>query len=177
MIPCLVNEATPDRSIEKGLIEKPPDPTSFLAVNPGRTILWKAGWAMFKSHPVLGVGPDNFRWLWGPAIGLERWNQHLHANNLFLEVLVTTGILGGIVFLMLLFSILRVQVRSIRRNWEGSPSREFSRNLALFGATMVFLVHGIVDYFLAFTPIYLLFWTIAGLSVAKGETRSYETSE
>ena len=177
IVSCFVGEAPADRPFQMGRVEEPPDPTSLLAGVPGRATLWKAGWALFKNHPVLGVGPDNFRWLWGPAIGLERWNQHLHANNLFLEVLVTTGILGGIVFLLLLFSILRVQVRSIRRNWEGSPSREFSRNLALFGATIVFLVHGIVDYFLAFTPIYLLFWTIAGLSVAEEETPSYEASE
>lgn len=35
---------------------------------------------------------------------------------------------------------------------------------ALFGTTVVFLVHGLVDCFLAFTPIYLLFWMIVGLS-------------
>src|SRR6202008_2332261 len=35
----------------------PPRPS----IRPGRFILWRAGLKMFAAHPLLGVGPDNFR--------------------------------------------------------------------------------------------------------------------
>jgi O-antigen ligase len=135
---------------------------STATVSVSRATLWRAGWEMFKRHPALGVGPDNFRRLWGREYGMGRWDERVHANNLFVEVFVTTGLLGGVIFLGLIVSVLRMQVRGFRRL--GEDDAAFSVAAALFGATAVFLAHGMVDCFIAFTPIYLLFWAVAGLS-------------
>jgi hypothetical protein len=159
-VPCRVSEATGRQPAMAGRLEAPPDPTALEAESVGRMTLWKAGWAMFRRHPALGVGPDNFRRLWGREFGMDWWDERVHSNNLFIEVLVTTGLLGGLAFLALVVSVLRMQVRFLRRC---SPEA-FPQMAALFGATAVFLVHGLVDCFIAFTPIYLLFWMVVGLS-------------
>ncbi len=161
-VACRVGEAPRDRPVFAGREETPPDPTALEAESVSRSTLWRAGWEMFKRHPALGVGPDNFRRMWGREYGMGRWDERVHANNLFVEVFVTTGLLGGIVFLALIISILRMQVRCLRRCGDGDAA--FSVAAALFGTTAVFLAHGMVDCFIAFTPIYLLFWTIVGMS-------------
>ena len=61
---------------------------------------------MLWSHPLLGVGPDNFRFLYGAYLDLEEWDHKLHSNNMYLEFLVGSGIPGGLLFLWLCFRIL-----------------------------------------------------------------------
>jgi hypothetical protein len=60
----------------------------------GRTTLWGAAARLFAEHPLLGVGPDNFRHYYGVELGLEAWDERVQANNVYLEVLADLGLLG-----------------------------------------------------------------------------------
>lgn len=72
-----------------------------------RLAVWPLAWRAFKTHPLLGVGPDCF----GDFVMRFRdssWPanpEHVadHAHNLALHVLATTGILGAFSWLNLLW--------------------------------------------------------------------------
>ena len=106
--------------------------------------LWRAAIRMFRSHP-FGVGPDNYRLLYGRFLGLSSWNTNIYSNNLYLELLTGSGILGLAGFGLVIISI---------------PHRIMTPSLM---AVAVFLVHGCLDVFLMTTPIYFSFWILAGI--------------
>jgi len=114
--------------------------TSTAAVS--RNALWKAAVAMFAHHP-FGVGPDNYRLQYGKYLGVSRWDTKIYSNNLYLELLTGSGILGLAAFGFVIAA----------RRWTADPP---SISVAIF------LVHGIVDVFLMTTPIYMAFWISVG---------------
>lgn len=122
-----------------------------------RASLWKAAFKMFADHP-FGVGPDNYRLQYGRYVEATRWDRNIHSNNLYLELLTGSGILGLAAFALVLAA----------RRWNtGAASL----------AVGVFLVHGIVDVFLMTTPIYFAFWMLAGIeektrTLTSGSTNS-----
>jgi hypothetical protein len=60
----------------------------------GRLDLWGAATRLIAAHPLLGLGPDNFRHYYGGELGLEAWDERVTANNMYLEVLADFGVLG-----------------------------------------------------------------------------------
>jgi O-antigen ligase len=127
---------------------------------PGRRELWGIAVRLFLGHPWLGVGPDNFRWLYGPAAGQATWDTRVFSNSLYLELLATVGVLGFAAFAFLVGSAF---VRLARRLRSGDPALEAA---TLAAALLGFLVHGLVDYLLAFTGIYLAFFVLLGAASA-----------
>ena len=130
---------------------------------PSRAALWRAGWQMWLNYPLLGVGPDNFRHVYGPYLGQMKFDDRLTANSWIVEVLATTGLIG----LLASGLVLMAMVLVLRRYWHSLANRD-ARLLAvgLSVALLAFLMHGLVDYFMEFTPTYGLFWLIAGTLVS-----------
>jgi hypothetical protein len=122
----------------------------------GRLDLWGAAVRLIAVNPLLGLGPDNFRHFYGAQLGLEGWDERVQANNLYLEVLADFGVVGLLAFGWVLFGPLRSVLRYIR-----------ARDVIALGiglALGAFLLHGLLDAFLAFTPTALLFWLLLGLA-------------
>jgi O-antigen ligase len=120
----------------------------------GRLDLWQAGLRLFAAHPLFGVGPDNFRHLYGTELGLDSWDERVQANNVYLEVLVDTGVFGLAAFVVVIVGPLRSAFQRLRRQTD---------DYVLLGLTIgviAFLVHGLLDSFVAFTPTVLLFWVM-----------------
>lgn len=132
---------------------------------PGRLDLWRAALRMSLARPLLGVGPDNFRLVYGVYAGLKTWDPNIHANNLYLEWMAGTGGLGLLAFLWLNAAILW-------RSWQGSrpqPGRAPEAmiwRLAVFAGLAAWFVHGLLDSFYEFTPTYTAFWLLAGLGLS-----------
>jgi hypothetical protein len=122
-------------------------PDSLNAAVP-RSELWRAAIRMVLDHPLLGIGPDNYRLEYGKYLGAVRWDTHVYSNNLFLEILAGSGILGLAAFVLVLLSI----------RWQLTAA-----GLAIG----IFLIHGLVDVFLMTTPIYFAFWLLAGMMYLK----------
>ncbi len=90
-----------------------------------RIYLWKMGWEMFLSHPILGVGAGNFPWHIqqyetidesNPMFGLSRGGKASH--SLYFTLLPELGIPGVIVFGLMVFynfSYLRTTSRLMKR--------------------------------------------------------------
>lgn len=123
------------------LYRRAPAPGS-LKASVSRSSLWTAAVRMFIAHP-FGVGPDNFRLQYGKYLGASLWDTDVHSNSLYLELLTGSGILGLAAFGLMLAA----------KQWRFEPSCL---------AVGVFLVHGLVDFFLMSTPIYFAFWILMG---------------
>jgi hypothetical protein len=130
--------------------------------SPPRSDLWQAGLKMWLAYPLLGVGPDNFRHVYGTFLGQAEFDNRITANSWYVEVLATTGGIGMIAGMLIVIAIAIL----LRRNWRTLSTRS-TRTLALglSVALLTFFVHGLVDYFMEFTPTYGLFWLIAGLLI------------
>ena len=77
-------------------------------VSNGRVSLTKAALQIWQTDPLIGIGANNFK-----KIGiqetdvLEYWAvQVVHSHNVFLEALVTTGVIGFILFVVFFFKTL-----------------------------------------------------------------------
>lgn len=131
--------------------------------SPGRLQLWTIALQMVHDRPLLGVGPDNFRWEYGTYAGVTEWDRNTHANNLYFEWLADMGIFGLLAFLWFSLQVARAAWRGLKRHTR--DSQFWLWQLALMGALCAWYVHGLVDYFYEFTPTYTAFWLLVGLSV------------
>ena len=84
----------------------------------GRTVIWKAGWELFRAHPFLGIGANAFRLIVSRVLA-----EPIHpddygrppappAHNTFLSVLVEQGVIGFALFCALL-GVLALSLRTL----------------------------------------------------------------
>ncbi len=128
----------------------------------GRKELWRIAARMVLDHPWRGVGPDNFRLLYGQYAHLKTFDLTYHTHNTALEFFVNTGFAGGIVFL----SIVWILIRLCRENCVQSSGENLALALGVTAAVVSILTHGLFDYFFEFTPTYLSIFTVFALAVA-----------
>ncbi|NOY63313.1 MAG: O-antigen ligase family protein [Gammaproteobacteria bacterium] len=96
-----------------------------------RIELWKAGFEMFKSHPLLGTGSRSFKEYARYYGELSYDQRHKNAHNTYVEILATSGFLG--IFTFMMFAIkLSKGLHSIKPKEGGDP-----RLVALRVATLV----------------------------------------
>jgi O-antigen ligase len=160
------------------------------AVRPGRVVLWSAALRMVQAHPVLGVGPDNFRLLYGSFAGLVGADSRTHSNNMYLEVLAGGGLLAALVFAWFLRDAALLFARAARPGSDLGPTRVRPGSdlgptwvrpgsdpgptpigltplgLGLAAGGLAIAVHGFVDSFLSFAPTYILFSLTLGYAAA-----------
>jgi hypothetical protein len=139
---------------------------------PSRMDLWTAGLRMFEQHPILGVGPGNYRLVLRHFIECYSGDV-FYAHNLYLEFLADTGIVGVVVFVGFVCFLLRLIWQMADGVTPASGTGDESIWLAsASGALFAFLLHGITDYFLAYTGFYLLFWMNVAIVAALADERS-----
>lgn len=138
-----------------------PRPMPKRAERPGRLVLWRAALGMFAAQPLLGAGPDNFRLLYGRYSTVRRPDPRVHSNNLYLEVLAGSGLLGAALFGWLCWRAALIARRAARR-----PARAATTAYgpATAAAIVAIALHGLVDSFLGFTPTYILMAIALGLA-------------
>jgi O-antigen ligase len=123
---------------------------------------------MVSTHPLLGVGPDNFRLTYGDYANLSEFDTRVHSNNMYLEMLVGGGILGGLAFAWLCASACTAFVRALRA--AGSQAAAAASGVAAAGAAIA--LHGMVDSFLGFTATYVLISITLGLAASSAAHRA-----
>lgn len=126
-----------------------------------RLDLWRAAGRMLATTPIFGVGPDNFRLAYGRFAGLDRADTRVHANNLYLEFFTGSGLVGGAIFLWLVWRVGRAG--AVR--WRRAPLDRLPLVMGAGAAVMAILLHGVVDAFFEFTPTYLMIWLALALLV------------
>jgi hypothetical protein len=142
-------------------VVKEPHVAPVVGWQPGRAELWRLALGMWRERPLLGVGADNFRWLYGPRAGHAFWDRRVFANNLYLEAAATTGTLGLLAIVATLGTALYGAVRAAWRTPHLLPVAA-----ALGGVLAAVAAHGLVDYLLASTGHYLLLAVAVGLAAS-----------
>jgi hypothetical protein len=126
-----------------------------------RRMLWTAALMAWREHPLLGLGPDNFRRAYNRYLGLSRPDERLHANNLYFETLAGLGIAGIGALVLLVVGFAGAARTAIRHHGAASVAGLIATGAAI--GLAAYLVHGFFDYFLEFTPTYGLLWLLAGI--------------
>ena len=116
-----------------------------------RLALWKYGWTMFRTHPLLGVGWGEFPSYQYELVktlgGVEIANN---SHDIFIDLLAKTGLIG---LAIVLFGLITWLVRVVRA--PQSAARVFG--LALIG---VLVMHALVEY-----PQQYMFFLLAAMFV------------
>lgn len=131
----------------------------------GRFVLWSECLAVWKDHWLLGIGlgPENFSAAYATyATGLLDF-QPPHSNMLYLEMFLSTGIVGGLLFCGFFFGIFVRLRRAVRAKPEKRDRREAQ---ALIAALAGAALGGIPEY-IWFYPRILFFWcALFGMALA-----------
>ena len=131
----------------------------------GRMSELLVAWEMFTDHPVLGVGVGNYPLYYqsySRRIGLDPRTENREPHNLFLEVASETGLVGLLVFgLVLIFSyreILRARSRLSKAGLKTDAGLVVMLGISLTGyLTAALFIHGAY-------PRYL--WLLIGLALS-----------
>lgn len=91
-------------------------PANFSVVE--RMAQMQAGWGMFSSSPLLGVGPGNYSKAYSDFY-IPPWSiSQGHAHNYYLHSAAEGGLLGLLAYLFLLAMLVRLCVRALRKAQE-----------------------------------------------------------
>ena len=118
----------------------------------------KEGLKLFKDSPLIGTGLGSFELLnfTHPAVG----RQALHVENLYVEILGQSGIIGLLVFLFLFWSYFKnilINLKNLR-----------TYQLAICASIVSCLISGIFgSVIIVGVPMPFLFWFIFGVSLSE----------
>lgn len=133
--------------------------TSFLTLlNDGRVGIWQASWEMFLDHFWFGVGPANFEHYWD-TYNRGRVPEHIDfSHNTWLQVLTETGIIGGVLFALIIGRIL-LAVWRLRKTSDWPV-------WILASGVVALLVRDLTDAAIFNINTSFLFWWMAGTVLA-----------
>jgi O-antigen ligase len=160
----------PDRGLQTPVTSPP---NTLAPPPPARLTQWRIALRMARNRPLLGVGPDNFRWVYGDFAGVPTWDTGSHANSLYFEWLADTGLPALAVYLWLSWMLLRTgfpRLGTASRSLDPA-SRLWVWQVGLLASLAAWFLHGIFDYFYEPLPTNLAFWLIAGVAVAVAEAQ------
>ena len=135
-----------------------------LDISSGRTRLWGIAWNLFRENPILGIGWGGF----AQFVPTTLQSGHVdiftvkNVHNCYLQLLCETGIVGFIVFVVLVGYILFVMIRRQKRlNKDASLKKYQMINSACIGYQLFFLIVSAID-----PCIYkLIFWIFYSISI------------
>ena len=132
--------------------------TGFFRIN-----LWQSALMMYRDHPILGVGPDNFLYAYrGFYILPAAWQEPnlSHPHNIVLDFATRLGTLGLIVALGLVVSLLRTGGRALKITRQTAL---FPLAVGLLGLFVDMVAHGMVDHSLFLVDLSYVFMLACGL--------------
>ncbi len=131
-----------------------------------RLIIWQGSILAFLSKPLFGYGIGTFqevfpffRNTYYGLMGLAPATDHAHCS--FLEVLATTGIIGLILYISVIFSI----IKSFKRVWEDKGIYEDTRYIVLgiTGGLFAALLENQIGINQYVFPVNAVFWILCGM--------------
>jgi hypothetical protein len=135
----------------------------YLPSNYVRFELWKAGWKMFKDHPVFGVGDIDLQKLYKEYKKPYDKEIQGHMHNNFVHVLVVLGLFGFIAFCFLIIKIIKIEWNI----WRETKGKAFISSYALgaFAGFIAFLIAGLTEMNYGDHEIITLVWFTLGLDI------------
>jgi O-antigen ligase len=149
-----------------------------------RLLLWLAAWHMIRDHPLLGIGLDQFLYLYSNLYSSHPYwitvlNGHptiagtqpnlAHPHNLLLDLWLSIGVLGLAGFLIVLGVVWRRcwhiwrAARRIPASARQRPAAVGAVALGIGASLLAGIVHGMVDSAYFEPDLALLFWASVAL--------------
>ena len=130
--------------------------------NLSRFALWRAGWEIFKDHPIVGVGDIDL------AVYVKEYKRyfdkeiHGHLHNNYIHMLVTLGIIGFVAVMFLLVKIFNTN----NKIYSSVKDIPFASSFALgtIGVFFSFIVSGLVEFNFGDHEIITMLWFILGFN-------------
>ncbi|SDW79038.1 O-Antigen ligase [Marininema mesophilum] len=146
-----------------------PRDDSLLLTIAGRLNVWEDSFSIFLGNWVFGVLPIHFGYLIEQVSGTYLF----HAHNVFLGIAVEYGVIG-----LVLFLILIVVSTARARRWRKTASERKEKRLAgvLISMVVALLGHGMYDYPIINPQIGVIFMTAIIVINAQYERRCLEPS-
>lgn len=120
-----------------------------------RSQLWHAAFALWRAHPIFGIGAGNFE----RELGLVGFPKlHTHANSLYLQALVE----GGIPLALATAALVVASIAVFARGPHDDPFV-----LAAFGASIGFALHQTADLLVFYPKVGDLWWILLALGAAR----------
>ncbi len=120
-----------------------------------RSELWRAAFALWRQHPIFGIGAGNFE------LELSRVGLHgirTHANSLYLQSLVE----GGIPLLAATLFLVWTSIAMFARDRLRSPLIA-----AALAASIALAVHQVADFLTFFPKVGGFWWIVLALAAAE----------
>jgi O-antigen ligase len=128
-----------------------------------RVYMWRSGLAMWREHPVLGVGPGGVKREYERYALPEAVKKRTgHVHNAPLQILVERGVLGLAAWLWLWVAFFRHGMGVLRRLPEDSV-RERALVIGSTAAIVGFLVGGLSEYNFGDSEVVMVAWAIMAL--------------
>ena len=130
-----------------------------------RVNLWRLGWQLFQDRPLTGHGLLSLQGFYrGIPYDNPYWHEAIqtgHMHNNFIQVAVTTGLLGLVAFLAMWGAIIGVMFRALSATPGGRPYA-----LGALGCVVGFLVNGMAEYNYGDSEVVTVLWMAVGLALA-----------
>jgi O-antigen ligase len=123
-----------------------------------RLDLWQSSLEMVRDHPLLGIGLDNFAYLYQQVYLREAAAAEpnlSHPHNWMLNFWLSMGILGIVAFCWLIWRFLRCALRHRHASWLVAGA---------VGALADMLVHGFIDNSYFLVDLAFVFWLCLALA-------------
>lgn len=114
----------------------------------------QVGWEIFKEHPITGAGPGTFKYLYESTdyarmFGAERDDLRRYAHNTYLEFLIGGGLLGLLLFLIIVLIAMKNFMMS-RKNYISQGNQHM---VSLINAYQISFV-SLLIYLFIFSDMY-----------------------
>ena len=129
-----------------------------------RSKIYGIGTDLFQENPLLGIGHGMYRNR-ATAIREADWSASylVDAHQLYLHVLVESGVLGFVGFAMMLGFTMWELTRRVRMNRSADGINAVMDRIAFF-SLFAFMVLGLFHYPLHHAPVALAFWFMIGMA-------------
>ena len=137
---------------------------------------WRAGWAMAKRYPVLGVGAGSFPARFREFTHVWRFRiQRGHAHNAYIHAAAQTGFVGLAAYLVFVGGVATSLYRSFRR---ASDPAVRVLVVGAIGVSLALAVHNVFDYLHVHSlPVQLAaVWALAAVKAGGTEARPLPVS-
>ena len=155
------------KSVKEWAREVEYNPLRFMC-NDDRIAVYLHSLNMIKAHPVIGVGANTFMKSYKKYKTFPEYRgiitlDEMKAHNNYLHMAGEIGLTGLAVFFWFLYCLFR-ESKNIYRSTSDNYLKTVS--LSLIACVIAFLVNGLTESSLYYSVVAVMFWYIAGLSLA-----------
>lgn len=143
------------------------NPLRFMC-NDDRIAVYRNSINMLAAHPFIGLGANTYMKNYKKYKEFPEYRNvvtldYMYAHNMYLQMAVEIGLIGLAAFFWLIYKLF-AQCRVIYHNMKDEYLKIVS--LSLLACLLAFLVNGLTESSLYYSRVAVIFWYLAGLSLA-----------